>query len=324
MNGRLPRFALVNPLTLVGKELRTILHQRGTLFSHIELLDSTGDAEGVLTDVADEAAVVRPVESNSFDDVDVIFVCGTGSDDNAWLEWAGASRVIDLTGRVSGGTHVVVGVNDEIVGSQSVLSSPHPATVLLAHLFKVLQSQGTVVDASATILQPASLYDQPGIDELFNQTIAALNMQAQPREIFDRQLAFNQYPAPEADATEQLIATQLREVLGTPPPTAISLVQSTAFHGLSITLFARFETPIDLDALRAGLGRGAEIELREGEDAASTIDSAGIDEILIGRIQEHGAIPGAISLWAVVDNLRRGSALNAVLLAESLTSTIAN
>lgn len=324
MNGRLPRFAIVNPLSLVGKELRAILHQRGTLFSHVDLLDTTGEAEGTLTDVADEAAVVNSVRPDSFEDVDLVFYCGAGTDDESWVETLTTARVIDLTGRLTGARQIVAGVNSQSIGESGSLASPHPATVVLAHLFHALATQGAISAASATILQPASMYDQKGVDELFAQTIASLNLQSQPREVFDRQLAFNHYTASGAAELESTIAEQLASVLGSTLPGALSLIQSTSFHGLSVNLFVRFEAGVEPDALRTVLAGNPAIEIREGEDSASTVDAAGIDEILIGRIQEHSAIPNALSVWAVVDNLRRGTALNAVLIAEELTSRVAN
>ncbi|NND04122.1 MAG: aspartate-semialdehyde dehydrogenase, partial [Acidimicrobiia bacterium] len=46
------------------------------------------------------------------------------------------------------------------------------------------------------------------------------------------------------------------------------------------------------------------------------LDSAGIDDVLIGRVRSTIGDPGGISLWTVGDNLRKGAALNAVQIAE--------
>jgi aspartate-semialdehyde dehydrogenase len=46
------------------------------------------------------------------------------------------------------------------------------------------------------------------------------------------------------------------------------------------------------------------------------IDVAGKDEIYVGRIRADESIPNGINLWIVSDNLRKGSALNAVQIAE--------
>ncbi|MNL85865.1 Aspartate-semialdehyde dehydrogenase 2 [compost metagenome] len=40
--------------------------------------------------------------------------------------------------------------------------------------------------------------------------------------------------------------------------------------------------------------------------------------MLVGRIRADVSHPHAVNMWVVGDNLRRGAALNAVLIAESM------
>ena len=54
------------------------------------------------------------------------------------------------------------------------------------------------------------------------------------------------------------------------------------------------------------------------EKTPTPLDSAGIDDVLVGRVRETVGRPGGVSLWAVGDNLRKGAALNAVQIAELL------
>ena len=46
------------------------------------------------------------------------------------------------------------------------------------------------------------------------------------------------------------------------------------------------------------------------------VDAAGRDEVLIAEVRADANIRGGFWVWAVCDNLRRSSALNAVLVAE--------
>jgi aspartate-semialdehyde dehydrogenase len=50
----------------------------------------------------------------------------------------------------------------------------------------------------------------------------------------------------------------------------------------------------------------------------TALDSAGIDDVLAGRIRPTLGEPGGLNLWVVGDNLRKGAALNAVQIAELL------
>jgi aspartate-semialdehyde dehydrogenase len=51
------------------------------------------------------------------------------------------------------------------------------------------------------------------------------------------------------------------------------------------------------------------------------IDVAGKDETYVGRIREDESIENGINMWIVADNLRKGAALNAVQIAETLIET---
>jgi aspartate-semialdehyde dehydrogenase len=48
------------------------------------------------------------------------------------------------------------------------------------------------------------------------------------------------------------------------------------------------------------------------------IDVEGTDAVFVGRVRDDLAVPGALNLWIVADNLRKGAALNAVQIAERL------
>ena len=73
------RLGIVNPLTLVGNEIKTILRDRAFPFDRVALLDSTGQAAGALTDIGDEPAVVTPVSDVELEDLDLVFFCGPPS-----------------------------------------------------------------------------------------------------------------------------------------------------------------------------------------------------------------------------------------------------
>jgi aspartate-semialdehyde dehydrogenase len=48
------------------------------------------------------------------------------------------------------------------------------------------------------------------------------------------------------------------------------------------------------------------------------LDTAGKDEVYVGRVREDATVQNGLNLWIVSDNLRKGAALNAVQIAEHL------
>ncbi|HEX3110008.1 MAG TPA: hypothetical protein VHU41_13020, partial [Thermoanaerobaculia bacterium] len=91
------RIAIVNPTTLVGAEIKTILRERAFPFDRVVLLDTTGEAAGALTDVGDEPAVVRPASAEELADVDLVFFCGPAAANREWLERENDAIAIDLS-----------------------------------------------------------------------------------------------------------------------------------------------------------------------------------------------------------------------------------
>ena len=169
---------------------------------------------------------------------------------------------------------------------------------------------------TASVVQPASAFEQIGIEELAKQTLSVLTIQAVPHEVFDRQLAFNLYPATERN--EELITAQVHAL--TDPDTQIALLvtQGTVFHGYTFSLFMKTKEDLSVDRITATLRANVAIAFAEGDQAFGTIDAAGKDDVLIAEVRPDASIRGGFWVWAVCDNLRRSSALNAVLVAEKV------
>ncbi|MFN2238823.1 MAG: hypothetical protein ABR524_05490, partial [Thermoanaerobaculia bacterium] len=79
------RIAIVNPLTLVGKELASILGERNFPYANIALIDTAGDEEGTLTDFDGAASVVVNASEEAFEALDLVFFTGPGEKNEPWL-----------------------------------------------------------------------------------------------------------------------------------------------------------------------------------------------------------------------------------------------
>ena len=54
------------------------------------------------------------------------------------------------------------------------------------------------------------------------------------------------------------------------------------------------------------------------DPASAPIETAGDDEVYVGRVRTDPTVANGLSLWIASDNLRKGAALNAVQIAEAL------
>jgi aspartate-semialdehyde dehydrogenase len=315
------RIGIVNPLTLVGNEIKSILRERSFPAERVVLLDSTGAAAGALTEVGDEPAVVTAVSDDELEDLDLVFFGGPAEKNREWLQRAEEDNfyAIDVSQptTVENAPLAVAGVNlDDITESDRIVVSPHPVAIPIALVLHQVEQLGRVEICTATVVQPASEFEQAGIEELAKQTISVLNIQGVPQEIFDRQLAFNLYPA--AAHNEEFIVAQIRALTDPEAQLALMLTQGTIFHGHTFSLFIKTEETADAERIKTALRANAALAVAGEDDQFGTIDAAGKDEVLIAEVRSDPSIRGGFWVWAVCDNLRRSSALNAVLVAEKL------
>ena len=66
------------------------------------------------------------------------------------------------------------------------------------------------------------------------------------------------------------------------------------------------------------------VDHRVNEGYVTPAECAGEDPVFVSRIREDPSVENGLSLWVVSDNLRKGAALNAVQIAEKLTSDYLN
>ncbi len=310
--------AIINPSTLVGKELRDRLGARRDLWQDLRLLSTHPDEAGRLTEVAGGAVVVQEFDGELLQDAEVVFLCGPRDNLGPALEAIpGTATGILLApdAEETDGPAAIAGINAAALAEGGILVSPHPAVVAICHLLYPLAAFGPTT-AVATVVQPASMYDEAGVDELFEQTRRILVFSGdRPEDVFQRQLAFNLLPLA---CPLPGLGAQTRNLLGTDAEIALHVLQGGIFHGISVSLFVRLRDDPGEAAVREALEASPVLRLEDEEPLLGPIDIASQDEMVIGEIVREPGAAGIYRLWAVVDNLTLGSALNALRIAEGL------
>ncbi|HEY0591545.1 MAG TPA: hypothetical protein VGF40_07240, partial [Thermoanaerobaculia bacterium] len=276
------RLGIVNPTTLIGKELAGILEERGFPYSRIDLIDDTGEADGALTEIAGSAAVVSEASPDSFAGLDVVFFCGPAEKNTRWIARHDEDGfiAIDLSDRAAAPEEslpVVAGVNSDAIGPETgVILSPAAFALPLILVLDALRRAFPIEMAVASITRPASHFDQKGIDELFQQTANVLNLQPFPRDVFDRQTAFTAYSPSDAQREEGLALSQLHAILGD-VPVSLMMTQASLFHSNTMALFVAFREMPEEERLRDVLARHPAIYVADDQDLVTSVDAAGKD-----------------------------------------------
>jgi len=224
---------------------------------------------------------------------------------------------------------VVDGVNDAAVRTldAGLVANPNPVTIFLSHLFHPLRRAFGIRKAVSFVLQPASAFEERGIQEIMDESCALLAGSSVTRKVFRDQVAFNLLARTEKagkdgfSPREKRIRSEIGRVLGEPGfPFSLSIVQAPVFHTYSVMTYLELDGKADIAGLKALLGGCGVFSLSSGDSAGrvSPAAVAGKEEIFIGPIKQDAGIPGSFWIWTVGDNLTAGSALNAAGIARTL------
>lgn len=311
------RIAILDPDDLLGKEVCSGLERRSSWASEVRLFTTVHEEEIPLTEFEGQPVLVQELGDGDLDDIDLILACGPASRQRAGLQRrsaASTSVMLAPDAELDDGVPVVSGVNDDDAERGARILSPAPGVVALAHLLAPLTDL-ELTRAVATVVQPVSTEGDSGLEALLEQARSLLNFTDRPPDgPLGGQLAFNLLPP----STASDAADQLARVLGPQPPIAVTTLRGGIFHGVSVSLWLHYDTDPGAAAIRDALAGSLYVELVEDSEHLGPVLAAGREEVLCGGIEPDPRTPGAYWLWAAVDNLTRGGALNALEIAESL------
>lgn len=313
------RIDLLHPTTLLGAEVRERLSAFPALAGELRLLSNRESEIGTLTEARGAATLVARLEEGPLDS-DLVLCCGTIEETRPLLSRlteTSTAILLSAGATVEDGLPVVAGVNLEAATAGRVLVSPPAAAIALARLLHPLRGFG-LRRALATAVQPASQRGEEGLHELFEQTRAILTFSAQPPSpILGGQLAYNLVPEPDCgDAiTDHTVA-----LLGNDLEVSVHSVLGGVFHGVSLSLHLQLAEDPGAPALKDALRDQEGVELFDPGNRLGPIDAAQSEHLLVGEIRADRRFPGTYRIWATIDNLTAGGAINALRVAQGLSS----
>jgi aspartate-semialdehyde dehydrogenase len=229
---------------------------------------------------------------------------------------------------------VVAGVNDEYARAHNgLIANPNCTTMTLMMAAGPLHAALGLTSMVVSTYQSVSGMGMVAVDELIAQVDSLRGdvdglmdgSWVDPGSVaFSRPIGFNALPFAGNEAEsgytdeEWKLVNESRKILSIPEllvePTCVRVPVAVG-HGLSASL--RFASQTTSEAAIEILNNAPGIEVWT-DKVPTALDSAGIDDVLAGRIRPTLGEPGGINLWVVGDNLRKGAALNAVQIAELL------
>jgi aspartate-semialdehyde dehydrogenase len=165
------------------------------------------------------------------------------------------------------------------------------------------------------------------MDELFDQTKALyMNSRKEPDK-FPKAIAFNVIPQidvfmPDGSTKEEWkMVQETKKILDPAIEVVATCVRVPVFIGHSEAINVEFEYPITLEDARDILSDAEGVMINDNvadNMYVTPAEAAGEDAVFVSRLREDKTVPNGISMWVVSDNIRKGAALNAVQIAETL------
>ena len=325
--------AVVGATGLVGTEIVNVLAERQFPVGDLQLYASLRSA-GDEVQCGTLSARVELLEGAHFEDSDLVFLAAGDQVSAEWLERAATSAVvIDTSQLFVGDTDVPVVVPEvnaaALAGhaNRGLVVSPNAPAIALAVVLNPLHAAAGITGIVATTLEPVSGAGRAGIEELQQQTVELMQGRSVEPTVFPHRIAFNLLPqigeflAGGGSRDEEQTAVAVRRLLEVPElPISVTRVRAPLFYGMALALHV--ETGERLSAAQAQeiLRTAPGVLLQDDVTAQlypTAAEAVGLDATLVGRVREHET-SNALELWLAIDNIRKGSAVNAVQIAEVL------
>ena len=212
---------------------------------------------------------------------------------------------------------------------RNIIANPNCSTIQMVLALKPLHDLARIRRVVVATYQSTSGSGKDAMDELFNQTRGIFVNEPVRPEQFSKQIAFNVIPHIDVfmddggTKEEWKMVVETKKILDPKIKVTATCVRVPVFIGHAEAVNIEFESPISPQEARAALGKQPGIivvDHRADEGYVTPVECAGKDAVYVSRVRSDPTIDNGLSLWVVADNLRKGAALNAVQIAELLTS----
>jgi aspartate-semialdehyde dehydrogenase len=233
---------------------------------------------------------------------------------------------------------------------ERIFAGPNCSTVQMVMALKPLLDRYGLKRVVVSTYQSTSGAGTAAVDELKDQAHGVLNSKVSGRpsepsrsasapKAFPHQIAFNCIPHIGGfkddgyTSEEKKLMAETRKILDLPSlsitATAIR-VPTFSCHAESVNV--EFLRPFELKDVRSALASQPGVILQddpahhlypmgwagESRDFEAVESGTGRDAVYVGRLRRDPSVENGLNLWIVSDNLRKGAALNAIQIGETI------
>ncbi len=327
------RIGVVGATGVVGQEIIKILENRKfpieslRLFASERSLGHTVEFNGSYIDV-------EVLSEDTLVDLDIALFSAGSSISKEFCPLAAKKGIIciDNTSHfrmVENIPLVVPEVNNEALKNhQNIIANPNCSTAQMMLVLKPIMDAVGIDRVVVSTYQSVSGAGSSAIKELEDQSRANLSGLNLPPKEFSKPIAFNVIPQIDDfldngyTKEEMKMINETKKILGDDSiKVTATTVRVPVFVSHSEAINIVTKKSVSPQKVRELLSDAPGVKVVDDPNNLkypTPRDVVGKDDVFVGRIRQDISNSNGIELWCVGDNLRKGAALNAVQIAESL------
>ena len=326
------KVAIVGASGAVGQEFLRILEERQFPIDELVLFGSQRSAGRKYPFRGKEVEVKLLQHNDDFKGVDIAFTSAGGGTSQEFAETItkhGAVMIDNSSAfRMCDDVPLVVpecNAEDALVRPRNIIANPNCTTIMMVVCLKPLEQLSHIRRIRVASYQSASGAGAAAMAELEQQYRELINGQPVTVSKFPHQLAYNVIPQidvfqPNGYTKEEMkMFNETQKIMHSDVRCSAMCVRVSSLRSHSESVWIETERKITVEEARAAFQSAPGIILKDDPSQLvypMPLETAGHDEVYVGRIREDLAFENGLTFWLSGDQIRKGAALNAVQIAE--------
>ena len=327
------RVAIVGASGAVGQELLRILDERNFPVDDLLLFGSERSAGRKYSFRGKDIEVKLLQDNDDFKGVDIAFTsagAGTSQKFADTITRYGATMIDNSSAfRMDEDVPLVVpevNGDDAFNAPRHIIANPNCTTIMMVVVLEPIEKLSHIKKIHIASYQSASGAGASAMKEL-EQQYKELIEEGEVKTInkFPHQLAYNVIPQidkmmPNDYTKEEMkMYNETRKIMHSDVRTSATCVRVSSLRSHSESVWFETEKPLSVDEIRKALTAAPGVTVIDDPQNyvyPMPLESAGKDDVYVGRIRKDLADDNSTTLWLTGDQIRKGAALNAVQIAE--------
>jgi aspartate-semialdehyde dehydrogenase len=324
--------AVVGAMGAVGNQVIRILEQRKFPVNRLILLDAPVNRGKEIIYNGDRLKV-EVAEKGAFINADLAFFVAGGDASQELVPKAVSEDTIVVDNssmyRMDPKVPLVIPeVNPEDLDwHKGIIANPNCSTIQMLVALKPIHDAFRIKRIVVSTYQSVSGTGKPGIDELNQQTQDFVAGKERSHQVYPHQISFNVLPHIDVfqengyTKEEMKMVNETKKILDESIEVSATAVRVPVFRSHSESINIETEKAFEMNEIVELIRQAPGVVLQDdplNNLYPLAIDAEGKDDVFVGRIRRDFTIKNGVNMWVVSDNLRKGAALNAVQIAETL------